>query len=128
GESGQEAGNDARPTIGKGRPTMRHVKHLRVVVLVLAALIMLVQGAITPTVEAGDTKTVNVDCSRGQTIQQALDQSARPGRALTINIRGTCMESVVVTADDTTLTGDPTATVTSTDPLQNTILVNGAVR
>src|SRR5262249_46832613 len=49
-------------------------------------------------------------------------------RPLIVNIKGTCTENVVVTADDTALTGDPTATVTSSDPLQNTIVVNGATR
>lgn len=65
---------------------------------------------------------------KGETIGQALDQHAKPGRALTVNIKGTCTENVVVTADDTTLKGAPTATVTSTDPAQNTILINGASR
>ena len=80
------------------------------------------------TAIAGDTKTVNVDCGTGQTIQEALDHHSAPGRTLIVKITGTCTENVVVTADDTTLMGDPTAMVTSTDPARNTILVNGAAR
>src|SRR5262249_29001820 len=94
----------------------------------LFGMAFLVVTAAAGAVEAGATKTVNVDCSRGQTIQQALDQFSLPGRPLIVNIKGTCTENVVVTADDTTLAADPAATVTSPDPLQNTLLVNGAAR
>src|SRR6185436_6419164 len=99
---------------------------MRMIRLIAGSLFVVAVGA--GAVFAGDTKTVNVDCGKGDTIQQALDQHAKPGRALTVKIKGTCTENVVITADDTTLIGDPTATVTSTDPAQNTILVNAASR
>lgn len=82
------------------------------------------------TGHAGDTKTVNVDCRQGETIGSALAQHTLPGRVLTVNIKGTCNEHVVVTADDTTLRGDPAggASVNGSDPSRNTILVDGAAR
>ncbi len=49
------------------------------------------------TGHAIDTKTVNVNCATGQTIGQALDGHAKPGRALNVIINGTCNEHVVVT-------------------------------
>lgn len=94
----------------------------------LLGVALLAVASAAGVADAGETKTVNVNCGTGETIQAALDAHAKPGRALTVNIKGTCTENVVVTADDTTLRGDPTATVTSTDPAQNTILVNGASR
>jgi parallel beta-helix repeat protein len=82
------------------------------------------------TGHAADVKTVNVNCGSGQTIGGALANHSAPGRALIVTINGTCNENVVVTADDTTLRGDPAggASVNGPDPNQNTILVNGAAR
>lgn len=79
---------------------------------------------------AAETKTMSVDCNIGETIGAALQQFARPGRALTVNITGTCTENVVVTVDDTTLQGVAAggATVVGADSAQNTIQVESAAR
>jgi parallel beta-helix repeat protein len=52
----------------------------------------------------GDDTAV-VDCSRGDSIQQALGKQ-NPGRPLTVLIRGACTEQVTVKQDDVTLEGD----------------------
>ena len=46
-----------------------------------------------------------VDCSRGQSIGRALEH-APPGFKLTLTVRGTCNEAVVIERDDVTLQGD----------------------
>lgn len=90
----------------------------------------LLAASITSSAGAGDTKTVNVDCGKGETIGDALRHHTLPGRALVVVVKGACGEHVVVTADDTTLRGDGPggATVSGSDPAQNTILVDGAAR
>src|SRR5262245_15025566 len=96
----------------------------------LVGALVVVLACLAGTGHAGDTKTVNVNCGGGQTIGGALAQHSAPGRVLVVNINGTCNEHVVVTADDTTLRGDPAlgASVNGSDPSQNTILVNAAAR
>jgi hypothetical protein len=46
---------------------------------------------------------VNVNCTTGQKISDALKQT--PGRPLTINVTGPCTENVTITRDDVTLQG-----------------------
>jgi hypothetical protein len=91
---------------------------------------VLVLAWLPGTGHAGDVKTVNVNCGTGQTIGGTLANHSAPGRTLIVTISGACNENVVVTADDTTLRGDPAggASVNGPDPNQNTILVNGAAR
>jgi len=51
------------------------------------------------------TKTVNVDCTKGEKIQDAVDKNAAP---LDILVHGICVESVTIRAKDFTLRGtDP---------------------
>lgn len=54
------------------------------------------------------TLSWTVDCSRGQSIGRALDH-APPGFKLTLTVRGTCNEAVVIERDDVTLQGDAVA-------------------
>jgi parallel beta-helix repeat protein len=91
---------------------------------------VLVVAYLAGPAHAANTKTVSVDCGSGESIGAALAQNSAPGRMLTVNIKGTCSEHVVVTADDTTLRGDPSggASVNGSDPNRNTILVDGAAR
>ncbi len=70
--------------------------------------------------------SVTVDCS-SQTISQALRDI--PGNPLTITVKGTCNENVVIARDDVTLIADPSgATVNGPDPERSTIMVQGARR
>lgn len=52
-----------------------------------------------------DSDSVVVDCSRGESIAQALEKK-NPDRALTVVVRGACTEGVVLARDDITLVGD----------------------
>jgi hypothetical protein len=67
---------------------------------VLVGSFMLLSAAVA----LGDDTTV-VDCSRGDSIQQALGKQ-HPGRPLTVLIRGACTEEVTVKQDDVTLVGE----------------------
>ena len=65
-----------------------------------------------------------VNCDKGQTIAQKLQDNAKP---ITIEVRGTCHENVVIDRDDVTLVAGPSGgTVNGPDPTQNTITVRGA--
>jgi hypothetical protein len=57
------------------------------------------------TVALADNDSRVVDCSRGQSIQDALGKK-HPDRPLTVTVRGNCMENVTVTRDDVTLVGE----------------------
>jgi hypothetical protein len=52
-----------------------------------------------------DNDTVVADCARGRSIAEALEKK-NPNRPLTVVVRGTCMEGVVITRDDVSLIGD----------------------
>jgi Right handed beta helix region len=52
--------------------------------------------------------TLNVDCSAGKTIAQALKQGDER-KPLVVVIKGTCNESIRIVRDDVTLRGDPVA-------------------
>ena len=54
---------------------------------------------------AAPTVKWTVDCSRGQTINHALDHA--PQRNLTLIVRGYCNENVIIDRDNLTLQGDP---------------------
>lgn len=77
---------------------MTHAKQ-RLVVL-FAALF-----ASSPGVAIGDNDSFTVDCSRGQTIADGLGEK-HPDRPLTVVVRGTCMEDILITRDDVALVGD----------------------
>jgi len=67
-----------------------------------------------------------VDCTRGQTIARALEH-APPGAKLTLTVRGTCNESVLIDRDDVVLRGDSgvPGTVRGPDARYDTILIYG---
>ena len=75
---------------------------------------------------AAPTFTWTVDCSRGQSINRAL--AHLPGQKLTLTVRGTCNESVLIDRDDVALQGDPKAgaTVSGPDAKVDTILISGS--
>ena len=66
-----------------------------------------------PGVSFADNDTRIVDCTRGQSIQKAIDKR-NPERSLTLMIRGTCNENVTVDRDDLALVGEAGATVNGT--------------
>jgi parallel beta-helix repeat protein len=71
------------------------------------------------------SNSVTVDCSSGQTISQALQQI--PGDPLTITVKGTCNENVVIIRDDVTLIGDPSGGgINGIDPNSDTINVRAS--
>ena len=69
--------------------------------LILAGFLL----ACSPGIALADSDTGVVDCSRGDSIQRALDRK-HADRPLTLVIRGACAESVTITRDDVTLEGD----------------------
>jgi len=68
------------------------------------------------------TAQVRVNCTRGQSVQTAIDKATGP---TTIVVTGTCTENLIIKKDDITLQG---GTYLPADPAQNTILVQGARR
>jgi parallel beta-helix repeat protein len=65
--------------------------------------------------------TATVDCGAGQTVSQALASGAKQ-----IVVRGTCRESVTITADDVTLQADPAGgRIDGPDAATNTVQVTG---
>jgi nitrous oxidase accessory protein NosD len=72
--------------------------------LIAAAVALL--SATLPDVASGQTITFAVDCSRGQTIADAITR-ADARKPLVLLIRGTCNEYVNIIRDDVTLRGDP---------------------
>jgi hypothetical protein len=67
-----------------------------------------------------------VNCSRGQSISRALEH-APPGIKLTLTVRGTCNEYVLIDRDDVTLQGDPAwgAVLNGPEANANVIRVEG---
>jgi len=82
---------------------------------------------VIPPVRAAPTFTWTVDCSRGQSISQALEH-ALPARKLMLIVRGTCTESVLIDRDDVVLQGDSKVggTVNGPDATVDTILIRGS--
>ena len=66
-----------------------------------------------PGVALADNDTKLVDCTKGQSIQKAIDRR-NPERSLTLMIRGVCNENVSVERDDLALVGEPGAAVHGT--------------
>jgi hypothetical protein len=68
--------------------------------------------------------TIVVDCNKGETIANALQQLGSP---ITIQVKGTCTENVEIMRDDVTLKADPSAgTITGPDSTKPTIRVRAA--
>jgi hypothetical protein len=70
------------------------------------------------SVYAAPTFTWTVDCTRGQSIAQALERA--PARKLMLIVRGYCNENVVIDRDDVTLQGDPAGGATVNGPSADT--------
>jgi len=66
-----------------------------------------------PGVAFADSDTKLVDCTKGHSIQKAIDKR-NPDRSLTLMIRGTCNENVTVERDDLALVGEAGAAVNGT--------------
>ena len=74
---------------------------LRVLVQGFLLLFTLLGGI---TAAAQTTVTVKVDCTKGGSINKALDQN-KNARSLILEIGGMCTENVIVTRDRVTLRG-----------------------
>jgi hypothetical protein len=73
--------------------------------MLIAATVALLATTLSG-VASGQSITLAVDCSRGQTIADAIARGdAR--KPLVLLIRGTCNEYVNIARDDVTLRGDP---------------------
>jgi parallel beta-helix repeat protein len=91
--------------------------------LIIAQIVFL---AFTTQSWGGKVKTDNVNCSKGQTITDALEKS--DGTPITIVVSGTCNENVLISQDDVTLVTyeSPGATIKSADPNRNVITITGS--
>jgi parallel beta-helix repeat protein len=76
--------------------------------LAAAAAAVFVAGQAAPL--SAQSQEFTVDCSRGQTITQALNLGTSRER-LVLNIKGTCTEAVTIARDDVTIQGRSGATV-----------------
>jgi parallel beta-helix repeat protein len=71
------------------------------------------------------SNSVNIDCSQGQSVSQALENT--PGSPLTITIKGICNENITIIRDDVTLIADPSGGgVNGIDPNSDTIRVRAS--
>ena len=61
--------------------------------------------ACSPGIAFGDTDFIQVDCSLGESIAQALGKK-KADRPLTVVVRGTCTEAVAITGDNVALIGE----------------------
>jgi hypothetical protein len=81
--------------------------------------------ASSSTLAQGDARTVEVDCTAGESIAQALT-SGNQAKRLVIVVRGTCTESVQIERDDVTVRGDATGgAIHGPDATVNTVNVTG---
>jgi parallel beta-helix repeat protein len=77
-------------------------------------------------VEIGPT-LVSVNCSQGQTISKVLHELVGFTSPVTIQVNGTCNESVDISRDDVTLIGGPSGgAIKGPDPNRDTVSVRGA--
>jgi len=94
----------------------------------MVVMILVLATGIARASAHDNVKTVEVDCSRGQTIAKALDRGD-VDKPLVVVVRGICNENVVIDRDDVTLLGNSSGDgVTGLDPSKDTILVEGARR
>ena len=73
--------------------------------MLIAAAVALLATTLS-SVASGQSITLTVNCSRGQTISDAIAR-ADARKPLVLLIRGTCNEYVTIARDDVTLRGDP---------------------
>ena len=90
-------------------------------VMLAASLVSL---GVSAAIAAQPVTTVTVDCSRGDTIANALAGNER--KPLLVLVRGACNESVSVSKDDITLRGDAGsgAAINGPDPAIDTVTVS----
>jgi len=77
---------------------------------------------ISTSVVAEPTKTVTVDCTRGESIAKALTLGDER-KPLLVLVRGTCNESVSVSRSDVTLRGESGGAINGPDPEVDTLTV-----
>lgn len=70
----------------------------------------LLVSALLSAAWARDTHQLIVNCSRGQTIAEALARGD-PRKPMVLTIRGTCRENVAIDRDDVTILGEDQATI-----------------
>jgi len=90
--------------------------------LQFAASVMWLLAAGTPVLAWADPITFTVDCSKGQTVSDAITR-ADADKPLTVVIAGTCTESVRITRDNVTLQGDPRVGGTLVGPSSSTDVI-----
>ena len=72
---------------------------------------------------------IDVDCSKGESIGDALERPAIFERHIIVTVKGSCAENVVIERDDVTLRADASGGgVDAPDATRPAILVNGARR
>ena len=74
---------------------------------------------------AAATKTINVDCTKGDSVQEAIDKNSG---AIVVEIRGVCIENVRVENRDVTLHGLSAASDGLQSPNTSPALVCSATR
>jgi parallel beta-helix repeat protein len=74
------------------------------------------------TAIAAKSKSVTVDCTRGETIANALT-GGNEGKPLLVVVKGVCNESVSISRDDVTLQGESGAAINGPDPAVDTLTV-----
>lgn len=90
--------------------------------IMLATAVTLIAVGALPTT-AAQSLTFTVDCSRGQTITQALRQGDFR-QPLVINVRGTCREFVNITRANVTLRGTPEAEIFAPDNAHDLVTIS----
>ena len=98
---------------------MRNLRRFVTMLFLLAVLFvpLAVRG------DSHDSGQRPVDCSRGQTLSQAL-ATVRPGD--TIQVSGTCTETITITTDGLTLSGEEGATIDGGGADENVVTIDGA--
>lgn len=87
------------------RHLLRHLRRVRYALLGLIAIALLLQLGAAPLAAQKPPKVMDIDCADGDSINRAV---SRRYRELIINIKGICVEDVVVARDRVTLRGtDP---------------------
>lgn len=100
---------------------MRNLLGRRVaLVAVLASILVTAAGQVAADQHA---VALNVRCSRGETISQALEI---PPSTLTLVVQGHCTENVVIARDDVTLRAGTGGSLAGPDTTRDTISVTGS--
>ncbi len=94
----------------------------------MVVTILVLAIGIARAIAHDNVKTVEVDCSNGQTIGKALERG-NEDKPLMVVVQGICSENVVIDRDDVTLRGEKKGDgVTGLNPTKDTILIDVARR